>query len=326
MPNNSYFALDTSNYTTSAALFVPQTNTLYETRKLLEVKPGTTGLRQSDALFQHTLQLPALVQELFSKADTTVQAVGVSACPRDVEGSYMPCFLAGVNAASTAAAALGVPLVRASHQTGHVVAALYSAACLAWLRAPFLALHVSGGTTELLHVVPDAKTLLCINRVGGTGDLNAGQVIDRVGVRLGFAFPAGPQMDALSLQSEKALPAKPSVKGLQCSFSGLENQCDRLLQQGELPADVSRFCLDSIGTSLTAIIQKARCELGDLPLVCAGGVMANTRLRHTLQEACDARFASTALSSDNAAGIAVYTALRNTGGQNSYLLNTFNEC
>ena len=87
----SVLALDTSNYTTSAAVFDGREGE--NVGQLLQVRPGELGLRQSDALFQHVKQLPQLMEQLASQGRLeNIQAVGASTRPRAVEGSYMPCF------------------------------------------------------------------------------------------------------------------------------------------------------------------------------------------------------------------------------------------
>ena len=166
---------DTSNYTTSVAAFdgVGGKNC----SRLLDVKPGELGLRQSDALFAHVKRLPELVDALCTAVEIkNVTAVGVSTRPRAVEGSYMPCFLAGWSQASCLARLLDVPLYEFSHQQGHIAASLWSAGRLELMRAPHLAWHLSGGTTELLLVSPDGKNVRA-DKLGGTSDISAGQLI-----------------------------------------------------------------------------------------------------------------------------------------------------
>ena len=103
-----YLGIDTSNYTTSVAAFDGRDGV--NRSRLLDVAPGQLGLRQSDALFSHVKRLPVLMEQLFSAVSPgEIQAVAVSTRPRAVEGSYMPCFLAGVAVAKSLAAALGVP-------------------------------------------------------------------------------------------------------------------------------------------------------------------------------------------------------------------------
>ena len=179
--------IDTSNYTTSAAVFDGAAGE--NAGKLLEVRPGELGLRQSDALFQHVKALPERFETLRAGGWLEgIAAVGASTRPRAVEGSYMPCFLAGESQGRTLAAALGVPFFACSHQQGHIAAAAWSAGRLDLLDRPVLAWHLSGGTTELLHVEPDGVNVRA-TLLGGTSDISAGQLIDRTGVLLGLDFP-----------------------------------------------------------------------------------------------------------------------------------------
>ena len=174
---------DTSNYTTSVAISdgVGGKNC----SRLLDVRPGELGLRQSDALFAHVKRLPELARTLFAEyPGAEITAIGASTRPRAVEGSYMPCFLAGQSTAETMAAALGVPFHAVSHQQGHVAAALWSAGRMELMDVPHLAWHLSGGTTELLLITPEGKNV-CAEKLGGTSDISAGQLIDRTGKLLG---------------------------------------------------------------------------------------------------------------------------------------------
>ena len=149
----NYIGIDTSNYTTSVAAFDGRGGIDYA--RLLPVKQGELGLRQSDAVFAHIKSLPELSGRLFSDLSGAIAAVGVSTRPRAVEGSYMPCFMVGYSHAKMLSDALGVPLVEVSHQQGHVAASLWSAGRLDLMERPHLAWHLSGGTTELLLVEPD---------------------------------------------------------------------------------------------------------------------------------------------------------------------------
>ena len=189
---------DTSNYTTSAAVFGG--GTAENRGRLLTVPEGALGLRQSDALFQHVKRLHLMVEQLRDEgAVGQIAAVGASTRPREVEGSYMPCFLAGASQGRGLAAVLGVPFFSWSHQEGHLAAAAWSAGRMELLDRPFLAWHLSGGTTELLWVWPEG-TGLRTEIIGGSSDLSAGQLIDRTGVLLELPFPAGKALDELSRQ------------------------------------------------------------------------------------------------------------------------------
>ena len=290
--------IDTSNYTTSVALYDGQS--VVQRKRLLPVKPGELGLRQSDALFHHTVALPELLEELL--CGQAITAVGVSERPRDVDGSYMPCFLAGVAVARGIASALHVPLRKFSHQQGHLAAALYSAGQMHLLQSNFLAFHVSGGTTELLLVRPGLQ----VEILGGTADLNAGQLVDRVGVMLGLDFPAGAALDQLALAG--SLPRKASVKvdGMACHLSGLENQCRQMHERAVPAADIARYCLEAIAQAMIQLAGAAFDKHGALPLLCSGGVCCSEVLRRRVSEIYpQAQFAAAEYSADNAAGVAI---------------------
>lgn len=197
-----FLGLDTSNYKTSAGLFCPETGAFRQCGKLLSVPRGSLGLRQSEALFQHIRQLADRVREALDGEDSSIAAIGFSARPRDLEGSYMPCFLAGECAARCMGSALRVPVYDFSHQQGHLAAAAFSAGRLDLLTRPFLAWHLSGGTTELLLVEPSRERIIAESILGGTQDISAGQLIDRVGVALGTPFPAGPYVEQMALRSQ----------------------------------------------------------------------------------------------------------------------------
>lgn len=298
-----YLGIDTSNYTTSVAL-ADETG-IIENRKIpLPVKEGEVGLRQSNALFSHICQLPRLFEGLGTQ---TVAAVGYSARPRDLEGSYMPCFLAGEAVARSIAAILGVPCYDFSHQAGHLCAAAYSADRMDLLEGDFLSFHVSGGTTDLLHVSKGKITPL-----GTSTDLHAGQAVDRIGLLLGLSFPCGPALEQLAgdLPLEKC---RVSVKGMDCSLSGLENQAQKRLQNAESVQSVAAFTLSFLARTLEAMSKHARERYPDLPILFAGGVMSNRRIQSHLARLGNVAFAAPAYSADNAAGIALLCRKAATG-------------
>ena len=297
--------LDTSNYTTSLAVFDGREGT--NVGRLLSVRPGELGLRQSDALFQHVRQLPALFRELRERGLLTgLTAVGASTRPRAVEGSYMPCFLAGASQGEGLASALGVPFFAHSHQQGHLAAAAWSAGRLELLDAPFLAWHLSGGTTELLYVEPEGASVRA-RAIGGTSDISAGQLIDRTGVLLGLSFPAGKGVEKLSRQAQKREYYKVKVNGLTFSLSGMENKVRQMVQRGEEPAEIAWFAQETVCRVVQACTKAAMEQYPGLPVLCSGGVASNGRLKELLRQNCGALFAQPQFSTDNAMGTAVLT-------------------
>ena len=301
--------IDTSNYTTSVALYDGATGALCEKRRLLKVKPGELGLRQSDAVFQHTLALPELLKELFAESGLTPDTVGVSTAPRDEEGSYMPCFMVGKGTAESLGAAMRLPVRYFSHQAGHIAAALFSAGKQDWLEKEFIAFHVSGGTTEAVKVTPDKDKIIRAERVAESLDLKAGQAIDRVGVMLGLPFPAGPALDALARESGKEFHIKPFLRNGDCSLSGIQNQCERMKAAGEPDRDIARYCIEAVCAALRGMTLELQSRFPGLPLLYSGGVTSNSLIRERFTEEFGAVFAAPGFSSDNAAGIAVLGSL-----------------
>ncbi len=297
---------DTSNYTTSCAGFDGTEGK--NVSELLPVKTGALGLRQSDALFHHIKRLPELSDSLFASIPVRqIGAIGVSTRPRAVEGSYMPCFLAGESQARTLASALQVPLHTFSHQQGHIAAALWSAGRMELLVTSFLAWHLSGGTTELLMVHSEDGDIRC-QRIGGTTDISAGQLIDRTGQLLGLDFPAGKALDALASEDEGKDLFRVKTHDLEFSFSGLENQVRACFERTQNPAATAGFALRSVAYAVRRTTLDAMKTI-PYPVVFSGGVASNSLLRRTMSD-LDCVFAEPRYSTDNALGIAVLTYLR----------------
>ncbi len=306
----AYLGFDTSNYTTSVALYFPKENRIVHEKRLLPVKSGEKGLRQSDAVFHHTVALHELCQKLFEREKAAVNAVCASAFPRFAENSYMPCFLVGLNTASCISSILNVPFFKTSHQHGHILAALYSAGRLDLLKERFIAFHVSGGTTEALLVSPSKENIFDVKLTAYSLDLKAGQAVDRVGLMLGLDFPCGMRLDELASKSTKSYKIKPTVIDGNCSLSGVENKCRKMLENGEEKEDIARFCIEYISASLEKMTDFLLEKYGNLPLLYAGGVMSNSLIREKFQKKYGAFFAAAEFSSDNAAGAAIMSYLK----------------
>ena len=302
--------IDTSNYTTSVAL-VDESNgkVVLSLKKLLPVKKGDRGIRQSDAVFHHTVALPELISEAFSKCDCELVAVAVSGKPSSEEGSYMPCFLAGVSVAKSLASALGVPLFTTTHQKGHILACLYSCSAIDSINSDFICYHISGGTTQALLVQP-SENIIDAKVIAHSLDLKAGQAIDRIGVKLGFDFPAGKFVDELANKSDKNFSKCASFKGDDFSLSGLENLALKMIDEGESREDTAKFVIDYIANTLEKSAFSLKEQYGDIKVYFAGGVMSNSIISKRFSESLKAFFSAPEYSSDNAAGIALYGYLK----------------
>lgn len=298
----SVIGFDTSNYTTSIAYY--NGNEGINCSRLLPVREGELGLRQSDAVFHHTKSLPELSGRLFSDIQLdNITAVGVSTRPRAVDGSYMPCFLVGYSHAKLLADALGVPLVECSHQQGHVAASLWSSGRMDLIEQPHLAWHLSGGTTELLLVEPENKNVHC-TKIGGTTDISAGQLIDRTGQLLGLPFPAGKHLDAIWQHAEKQDVFKVKCPDFSFSLSGVQNKVNAYFDSCKDRVETAAYALRCVCQAVYTATDNARKAYPGLPVVFSGGVASNSMLRQKMTS-LDPIFAQPQYSTDNALGVAV---------------------
>ena len=143
--------------------------------------------------------------------------------------------------------------------------------------------------------------------LGGTTDISAGQLIDRTGVLLGLQFPAGKALDALSGEADTTLKYRVKRDGLRFSLSGMENQVKKLLADGEKPANIARFTIETVTDVILRTTRAAQEAHPGLPVLCSGGVASNRRLREALEEGCGAVFAQPQYATDNAMGTAILT-------------------
>ena len=298
----SVIGIDTSNYTTSIAWFDGISGV--NCSRLLPVKQGELGLRQSDAVFAHIKSLPELSGRLFSDIQVgTVTAVGVSTRPRAVEGSYMPCFMVGYSHAKMLSDLLGVPLVEVSHQQGHVAASLWSAGHLELMNEPHLAWHLSGGTTELLLVEPEEMNVRC-TKIGGTTDISAGQLIDRTGQLLDLPFPSGKHIDALSREAQMTETFKVKCPGMEFSLSGVQNKVQQFHEKHCDPAETAAYALRCVAKAVYQATVNAQKAYPGHRVVFSGGVASNSMLRKIVAP-LNPVFSEPQYSTDNAMGVAV---------------------
>ena len=298
--------LDTSNYTTSCAVFDGAGGV--NRGRILDVRPGELGLRQSDALFQHVKRLPELLSALAE--ETSLEALGaVGQAPARGRWRAPICH----------ASWRELPRAEPCPCAGRPILCLFSPAGASGRGGlvrrtdgpagpPFLAWHLSGGTTELLRAEPEEDGVAVRAEIlGGTTDISAGQLIDRTGVLLGLQFPAGKSLDALSGEADASMKYRVKRDGLRFSLSGMENQVKKLLADGEKPANIARFAIDTVTDVILRTTRAAQEAYPGLPVLCSGGVASNRRLRGALEEGCGAVFAQPQYAADNAMGTAILT-------------------
>lgn len=275
--------IDTSNYTTSVALVDEKENIIYNQGILLEVKSGERGLRQSDALFQHINNLPILLKDLSRGRE--IEVVCYSERPRPLFDSYMPVFRAGKSLAQSLAGVLDSELLAVSHQENHIRAAIYGCGSPI-LEDPFCAVHFSGGTSEILLVRKDGTGYHC-EIVAKTLDLNAGQLIDRIGVLMDCSFPGGTDLEALAKKAMDNKLGKDCIipftmEGVDFHFSGQENLAKEYLKKGANPIEVAYSLLKSIAKTLSKSISRLYKKQPFQSVLFSGGVMSNEIIKNII--------------------------------------------
>lgn len=319
--NKLYLGIDTSNYKTSVSVVDENSNILFNRSEFLNVKAGEKGLRQSDAFFMHSNKLPEFINDVFSIVDPrAIASIGVSTRPRRVEGSYMPCFLAGYNLARELGSALNIPVYQFSHQEGHAAAVMSEQPTL--FEQNTILFHLSGGTTEYLVCTPDEYGF-SMEIVGGTKDISYGQLLDRIGVKMGLPFPSGRYLDDIALNCDitsaannrisqaKQLISKPRQEDCYFNLSGLETKLSRYLDN--LPEDIEinlmiRYLFDMIADMLLQSAYELRDKYNIDTVLMAGGVSASKYIRNRIKESVNTDsiiFCAPELSGDNAVGVAV---------------------
>ena len=279
-----YLGIDTSCYTTSCAIIDSDFHIVGEARKLLEVKPGERGLQQSNMVFQHTKALPKLMLEL---PQVPISGIGVSGFPRREENSYMPAFMVGLGQGETLSHILNVPLHIFAHQENHILAALRDLEHIP--TEPFLALHLSGGTTELVYCHHQGEGIFESHIIGGSKDLQGGQYVDRIGVAMGLPFPAGKHLESLALQTTEYEPLPSSMKDGWISFAGPCSAAMRRINETMNDIDKSnlaRAVFTSMGNALEKMITYHIKEKPVHTLIAVGGVMSNSLLRKRMETYC----------------------------------------
>ena len=296
---NLFIGIDTSNYTTSVAVTDEYGNIVSDCRKLLSVKKGQRGLRQSDAFYQHIQNLPQLYAEAVEDIDMgDIRGISVSTRPRNVEGSYMPVFSAGQRFAEVIAVSLGVDIYETSHQEGHIKAI----EAFNDVDGEFICFHISGGTMEILKVVPTGD-FYDIEILGKTLDISIGQLIDRIGVAMGYDFPCGPVLDQMACQSDDGsfIRIKPiHITDMDMNLSGIETQLLKYIENIK-NEDVAIKLFTEIVLCLQKLVDKCNAHYPEIPIVFAGGVSQSRFIRENINR--DIIFGQ--YGADNAVGVAL---------------------
>ena len=282
--NKYYVGIDTSAYTTSLAVIDEKDNIVLDLRNVLKVRKGQKGLRQQEAVFQHMNNLPILIEKMIDEIDISqIKIISCSNKPRNIEGSYMPVFVVGKGQAFVLSKVLGVKYKEFSHQEGHIGAGILYSNLKEHER--FICLHISGGTTELL-LVNNQEDKFKIDIIGGTLDLSAGQLIDRIGVEVGLGFPCGGIMDKLSERGkilDLNIPLNIKDKTW-VNLSGMENYFKNLMKiKSYKIEDIFSTLFYTIASFMNKIIINSCIEYKIDGVLLTGGVSANRIIREYLK-------------------------------------------
>lgn len=270
----------------------------------------------------HVRKLVPLIRDTLAESGlelTDLDGVAYTAGP-----GLVGALLVGAGVARSVAWSLGVPAVGVHHMEGHLLAPLLEPEAQERLKPPFVALLVSGGHTQLIHVrgIGDYELL------GDTLDDAAGEAFDKTAKLMGLPYPGGPLLAQLALEGTagrfKFTRPMTDRPGLQFSFSGLKTQVLMAWQQSDQTAqtqrDIARGFEEAVVDTLTIKCERALDAADCDTLVVAGGVGANRNLRARLQQLMSERdgqvhFPRPAFCTDNGAMIAYAGALRLLVGQ-----------
>ena len=228
--DNIVIGIDTSCYTTSIAAISLNKEIIFNEKIMLNVDTNSKGLRQSEAVFKHVSNIGQISENIAEKLrNYNIVGVCASEKPRPIKGSYMPVFTVGLNIGKLLSSTHNCPFFKTSHQENHIESSLLGKNLLDKNR--FIAVHMSGGTTEIVLVNKGKCGKYEFEIIGGTKDVSFGQLIDRLGVKLSYNFPCGKYIDKNALEYEKTIEngLKTSVKEGYMNLSGIENQLDKIM-------------------------------------------------------------------------------------------------
>ena len=267
----------------------------------------------------HVRKLWPLLQHCLDEAGLSrqqIDGVAYTAGP-----GLVGALLVGAAGARGLAWALGVPAVAVHHMEGHLLAPLMEADPPA---APFVALLVSGGHTQLVEVAAIGRYRV----LGETLDDAAGEAFDKTAKLMGLPYPGGPVLSRLAEHGRNGAFtfSRPMIDrpGFDFSFSGLKTQVllawQNSDQSEQTRADVAHGFQQAVVDTLAIKCERAMRQSAARCLVVAGGVGANRDLRARLQDSAAEGgwrvcFPRPEFCTDNGAMIAYAGALRLEAGQ-----------
>ncbi len=282
-----------------------------------EVHRSYGGVVPELASRAHQVNIVPVVDQALKKAGADIHEISAIAFTRGP--GLLGSLLVGASFAKGFALARKIPLIEINHLQAHVLVHFIKkkGEKTPVPQFPFLCLLVSGGHTGIMLL----KSHLEMESLGNTIDDAAGEAFDKCGKLMGLPYPAGPEIDRLSLQGNKSAFrfSKPSVPGLNFSFSGLKTSFlyflrDRLKEDPDFIAkNKADLCASLQATIVGILVEKlisASLETGIREIGIAGGVSANSGLRNRVLEEARERnwnlfIPDPGLTTDNAAMIGI---------------------
>ncbi|MCL2873480.1 MAG: tRNA (adenosine(37)-N6)-threonylcarbamoyltransferase complex transferase subunit TsaD [Defluviitaleaceae bacterium] len=285
---NKILAIETSCDETSAAIVADGKTVLSNIiSSQIDTHKIYGGVVPEIASRKHVETISAIVDEALSAADTKlseVDAIAVTYGP-----GLVGAVLIGLSYAKGLSFSLKKPLIGINHIEGHIASNYIENPDFA---PPFICLVVSGGHTYIVHV----KDFCDYEVLGKTRDDAAGEAFDKVARAVGLGYPGGPKIDKAATTGDKNAIKFPRIyleeESYDFSFSGLKsavlnylNKCNMMGQEININDVAASFQQAAVEVLVNKTISAA-IRTGVSKIALAGGVAANTFLRHEMSNAC----------------------------------------
>lgn len=278
----------------------------------LETETG--GIHPIKAAQAHILYYDTLVKEALSDAKLRLKDIEL------ISFSQGPglgqCLRVGAVAARSLSKALNIPLVGVNHCVAHIEIGKQQTG----LKDP-ITLYTSGANTQIIAYAGGKYRVF-----GETLDIGVGNFLDNVGRYMGLGFPGGPKIEKLASKSKNYIELPYPIKGMDFSFSGLQNKARQLVEK-ETKEDLCYSIQETVFAMLTEATERAVAHIGKDEVLLTGGVAANKRLTSMLARMCKDREIKFAvcpfsLAGDNGAMIAWQGIVEHSSGKRQKILDT----
>ena len=252
------------------------------------------GMIPSEAAKHHEKVCMDMVKKALKEAKLTWEDIDVISFS---QGPGMaPCLLVGMRTAKTLAKLHDKPLVGINHCVAHLTIGQMTTRA----KDPVF-VNVAGANTQIIALSGDYFRIF-----GETLDIGLGNAVDKFGREANIGFPAGPEIEKLSLQG-KYVELPYVVKGMDLSFAGIVTKATRLLQNHKLE-DICFSLQETTFAMLVEVTERAVAHTGKKEVLMIGGVAVNKRLKQMMEQMCKDR------------GITCYTAPLGVAGDNGAMI------